>query len=36
MKQMQRMYGGGAMKKRRDGIASKAKQKALSGNAKNL
>ena len=25
MKQMQRMYGGGAMKKRRDGIASKGK-----------
>ena len=27
MKQMQRMYGGGAMKKRRDGIASKGKTK---------
>tara|TARA_B100000242_G_scaffold192384_1_gene138615 strand:+ start:47 stop:601 length:555 start_codon:yes stop_codon:yes gene_type:complete len=27
MQQMQRMYGGGAMKKRRDGIASKGKTK---------
>lgn len=27
MKQMQRMYGGGAVKKKRDGIASKGKTK---------
>jgi len=27
MKQMQKMYGGGAVKKKRDGIASKGKTK---------